>query len=655
MSGDQDVAVRVAVRAVIAAAVAGLLVLLFQGRAWADTPQELAEQLANSTQLETAPLAQAEELLKAERRDHWMQLHESVLETGLRFFGSASPRRFLSGGWGIASQLWHWDDRTPAEDRALEWLELEMAAQSPAGADARELYQELLEREREVFIETGLERAEDAIEADQPLLASVRLQNVLDLEPDSEDALELLDRLDTLEAERRPLRDALAPSLDSGSVEGWEAPLAAALLAQDYGRVLEAAPESPSGRFAFSVAQYLSGAPEAALDNLEDLESRADAVGSLARAWLAREDVNVQATLEREARSYKLKRVLGFVGGNQLAEDGAHLSTDMVRAWGDSISPLNVAVSMPARMYRGWRPDGEALRDAALEYIARMPQGERSEEARAWLQEVQPTDPALSDPTRAAGAEAFVLPPSRTTYARLSPSPLVVTRNVLDSVFVSDSGPIREALGASRSVVLEARTDVDPSRGLSPVRARRFLTEVAFALEQGELDALGQGRSATLEGIRRLESALDRGAVLTAEPAEFDSTEMWGTLTRAYIDGEYEAVGALTLSRGRDEFRAERHFGRGGVGCAEGSFCVDRALAVRGTVFTRLDTESNIQVALAAEFQGARMSLSMVNGGPRATLVLPVGRWIGIGAWLPLAAYVRVGADSVYVGPTFSR
>jgi len=660
MSTSQDAVIRVAVRAVVVAAIVGFLVLMFHGRAWAETPEDLALKLTSIDAAEQSPAARARALIRQDRRGRWLRIQDRFFETGIRAWTAGSPRRLISGVRDLASELWSLQSRTPSEDRALDLLEVDLTRDSDASRADQDLYSALRERELEDLLAQRLELARGALKHGYLTLALVQLERATELDANSEEALELLDRW-ALECEdgRVVPADSLADLLDSDWGGESEVSALAALLDEDYGRVRAHAAESPGGQYARAVALYLGGQQEAGLGLLTELGERNDSVGDLARSWVQREDVNLSATLDREARTYRVRHMLGLVGGRALADDGTAMSPEMIRAWRDSMTPMNMALSLPARLIRGWRPDGEALRKAAREYLREMPAGIRAEEAREWVETLTQTEePETAMLTGVSSPrDGFRLPPAKTAYVKLSASPLLVTRGVLDSVYVSDAGALREAIGNGPAVVLEARRDVAPDQGVDPARARRLLSELAFALEEGRLDPMGgTGLAPTLEGIRRLERALRDGAVLVAEQAEFGTTEVWGTVTRAYIDGEYETVGALSFSRGSDEIKAARHFGGRSVRCPEATLCVDRTHAVKSTVFARVDTDSNLQLALAGEIGGARMSMSMIGSdGPRASLVLPVGRWLGVGSWLPVAAYVGVSGDSFYVGPTFSR
>ncbi len=646
---EQDAAVRVAVRVVVVAAVVGWIVLILQGRAFAAEPEELATLLTEvEVQSEVDRAERAAEALRGERNERLVRLHENLVETGWRAWTGASPRRLLSGARDIAREVWDWRERSDAEDVALDWLEVG-GGSSLADEDARALYGKLHARERTEKLDEMLEEAEWALSNGYRGLARVSIERSLELDPTSERARELSERLLEPASEAR-IAELFAP----GPSEAWEVEVAAALLAEDYASVLDRAPQGASGSYARAVAEFLSGKPDEAVASLEPLRERDDAVGRLANEWADHEDLNIEAAFAHETRAYRLRQALGWLGGDQLSQRGVELSPRGYRAWRQSMTPLNVAVSMPARVYRGWKPDSESLREAAVQYLAQLPQGPQAEEAIAWLRDIK-DDGSATARFNGWDGDQFSLPPARTTYVRLSAAPLLVTKRVIDSLYVSDVPGIRDALGVGDAVMLEARHPEEGDQGLDPHAARRFLTELAFAIEQGNLDSMSRTAQATVEAIRRLESAMADGYVLVAEPGEVGPAELWGGLNRALVDGQNEQVGALSLQRGEDDFRVVRQLGRTALACPSYALCVDRPRLFGGALIGHFDADSRLQLGFQTNVQDAHVSVGLNESGPAASIVLPIGRWLGIQRWLPVAAYVALSADSVYVGPAFVR
>jgi len=93
--------------------------------------------------------------------------------------------------------------------------------------------------------------------------------------------------------------------------------------------------------------------------------------------------------LTREIRSYRLRRTLGWIGGNALAErDMLGLRSASFSAWKDELTPSNLGLSLPSRILRGYRSDGQGVRDAAMQYLEIRPDDSGAETAREWLDHV---------------------------------------------------------------------------------------------------------------------------------------------------------------------------------------------------------------------------------------------------------------------------
>jgi hypothetical protein len=83
--------------------------------------------------------------------------------------------------------------------------------------------------------------------------------------------------------------------------------------------------------------------------------------------------------------------------------------------------------------------------------------------------------------------------------------------------------------------------------------------------------------------------------------------------------------------------------------------CVDREGAARTTVYGYLDMTSGAGTGFQSVAGHAGISLGITDGGPEASLVLPLGRWLGIQSWLPIEAEFSIGADSFYIGPVLRK
>ena len=214
------------------AAIAGLLVLLFQGSAAAAEPSssELARVLARRDPLSAGErLATAQSILRAERHSHYRGLASALADTGWSAWQRLSPRGALRSARQIVSEVRGLFARSGAEAQVLDLLEPARHS-GRASAELEDLYDSLLAREREAQLEELLRGAEAALDAGYVDLARIRATRSSELAPESLRAAALLERLQT--AESRPIPDP-APLAPVGS---WEADIGAALLLGDYRR-----------------------------------------------------------------------------------------------------------------------------------------------------------------------------------------------------------------------------------------------------------------------------------------------------------------------------------------------------------------------------------------------------------------------------------
>ena len=99
MLGRHDEVIRVGVRVVLVAAIVGLMVLVFSGSAYSQelSPSEEAAQLLISSERPSAAarVAEAESLLREEKRRRISAVQVAILGTAWQAFNQASPRRLL--------------------------------------------------------------------------------------------------------------------------------------------------------------------------------------------------------------------------------------------------------------------------------------------------------------------------------------------------------------------------------------------------------------------------------------------------------------------------------------------------------------------------------------------------------------------------------
>lgn len=647
MFAEQERVVRVGLWLVVVAAITGLVVLLLQGRVAAAELEVSAAELQSAAEslLDVAPLTPEERLLAAERvldadlASKRRRLLGSSLELGWSIWAQTSPRRAVKGTWNVVRAVWNWRARSSAEDRALDLLEGGIA--SDAAIAAR--YAELREREVAARASELLASAELAREQGHLALARVRVRHSLDLVAGSDRATALLEELT-----RSRSTDSWA---SAPGVAAWEPALATALLAGDYERVLESAPSGAGGWLARAAASTLSGDHARARQSLSALGEREDALGRTAREWSQRPELAAESRFTASLRDYRVRRTLGWIGGEKLASDGLEPTARGYRAWRDSLTPLNLAISLPARVLRGWRPADNALEVAAREYLDHDPHGSQVGAASFVLSEAAARAGAGASPD--AADRRFVLPAARTPFTTLAAGPLLVTRAALDSEFIA-SGALREVLGDADAVLLRPEYDAVPLPTLDEATALTLIAEVARGIERSDLRALDHGRAASLERLHRLDAAVRAGAILVALPIAPSDSTLRESIGRVGIDGGSEVAGGLHLERGDDDLRLERALDAAGLGCPERAVCVDRQAWISASVYGSLGTDSDAGVGASATFQRARLAVELSIAGPRASLELPVADWLGIERWVPVAARIAIGTDGIYVGPVFA-
>jgi hypothetical protein len=634
----------------VVAGVVGLFLLLLQ-------PSARADELDATTRilLERSPpsaddrLAAAEQLLDEERLRKSRGLVRLLLDGGMELVSGADPRRIARVGWRVARSLWAWHERSDAEDQALELLELGIA-QEDASAALTDLHARLRARELEERTDELLVAAEEALEDGHRMLARVRLQRSLELVPADE-------RADALLAQLAEPLEPPAPDPDAWvqawTTRDWEAPIAAAMLAGDYSRAASLAPEEPRGRLVLAAASYLDGDRRRAREVLSSLRGRPDTVGETARAWAGRPDLLAGARFESERRRYYLRKVLGVFGGDGLAKNGLDRDWRGLDAWRSSLGPLNLALAFPARLVRGWTPDGSALREAATVYLEFEPDGIEAESASHWLEQLGPApEPRLRTPWR---GHRLVLPRPRTLYTPLAPRPLVLTASALRSGRLGDVELLRDVIGDAEAVLLRAELDAVPVPTLTADDSLALLAALGQALGAGTLETLREKRPTSFERLQRLEAAVRSGARLVAVPYGVAGPSLRAVLPEAILDGGTHYADAMRVSRGADKIRVDRKLGGAGFRCPATVLCVHRPTTVSANLYGGVDSDADLLLGGRASFQHATLALEVRSSGPHASLTLPLARWFGIERWVPVAARAELSAEGLYLGPVGVR
>ena len=643
MFDDDGRGMRVGVWLIVVAAVAGLFVLLLHPSAHAEefdaTTRILLERSLPSAD---ERLSAAEDLLFEERMRKSRGLIRTFFDESMHLVSGADPRRIVRASVRVARTIWKWRERSTAEDEALEQLELGIA-RDPESSELRDLYTRLRERELEERTAELIDSAEDALEDGYRTLARVRVEHSLALLPEDERAHLLLERL------AEPVEALLPEDSPEWAGDAWEASVAAAMLAGDYHDAARLAPANPRGQLVLAAASYFDGDRRTARDVLSQLRSRDDAIGSLARDWGERPDLSAGQRFESERRRYYLRKVLGVFGGNGLADHGLVRGRRGFDAWRSSLAPLNLALAFPARLVRGWSPDGSALREAASLYLALEPEGLEAESASQWLVQLGPA-PELQRVSAWRGSR-LVLPDARTDYTPLAPQPLVLTASALRSGRLDSIDLLRDVIGDAEAVLLRAEQDAVPFPTLSGEDALAMLASLGEALEAGTLESLRGKRAATFYRLQRLEAAVRVGARLVAAPYGVDGPSLRAVLPDAMLEGGTHYADGMRVARGADKLRVDRRLGGAGFTCPSTVLCVHRPTTVTAKLYGSIDTDADMLLGARASFEQATLALEMRSSGPQARLSLPLARWLGIERWLPVGAQVDIGTEGVYLGP----
>ncbi len=640
----QDEVVRVGVCLVLVSAIVGLIVLLFSGNACAAeqaTPRNATDVLMKQAPVSASEhLIEAEELLRVDRTERRNRLWMEVVEQGWRTASSMSPNRLYRGGRKVYKQIRNFRDRSGAEDRALELLEAEVFAGSE---DPRlnQLYAELRLREEEAMIDRWFEDVTDAIANRDWNTARRRLDRIIELRPDSARAQSLVAELDSvrLTAESKP---DTVPSV-SLNVEPWEAALLSGLLLERNDWVIARAPTTSRGTLASAAAHCLAGAPRAALLNLDAVSENQDGSGEVARRLLEDPAINPRAALEREERKFKLRRSLGWVGGENLEQQGLKRSGRAYKVWQRSMQPLNLAMSMPARMIGGWTPDSTQLRDAATQYLEVFPDGARAEDARDYLAEL----PVI--PERGWDDGFFVLPRAQVAYAPVAARPIWVSRAALEVALPHLAGTWAAEYDHIQAVLLDP-TELGYGVELSAAESGELIFHLAQGLEDDRLRPHGDSANSAMEHLRTVYLAVLQGRPLRMR-IEDDSPEIRAALAYTFATGEATDSRSFRMKRGKDDMNVAWSPGQGA--CPGESLCIDHQPGLSGSLYASINLSANLVVGARTEIGDARFGIQLGRNGPQASLTLPLASWLGIARWVPLEAHVDLGFDGVSIGPRF--
>ncbi len=611
---------------------------------------------------------EASDLLSAERTRKLADLSSAFVDLGLHASVQASPLRLLRSAGKIGRGVRDWDDRTAVEDEALALLE-PGARSGDLDAESLALYARLERRESAERVAQLLADAEQALGAGDLRRTRRTLDRALELEPGSSLADQLLDEIALREWRAEPDEDVAAGDTDlDGQIAAWEVELGTALLVDDFERAQTLGPDDVSeAALARATARYIGGDREAALDAFREVARGADAAAASAAEVLTDARVNPAGAFEEEVKLYRTRRALGWMGGAQLAEtavpssaavlsftrDGYRAWQGSYRAWRDVLRPVNLVIDAPARAWRSWQPDGRDLHAAAERYLELVPDGERGTEAAAWLETLsaqQRNNPRVS-PFRDG---VLVLPHAQTSFDRLSATRIVVARAALTAA----APELLATLGCDEAPALLLTLDTGSVRpeptgtALSGSESLDVLARLASGIERATLAPRGEDASGVLAMLRRLDSSVRAGSTLVAGSWTAEPTSGIDAFGTALVDGgRSRTIGDVQLERRRETLVAERQIGVSDSYCPGEATCIDLQRDVDPVFYASSVADGDVGVGARAGFENARLSFEVGTHGPRASLVIPVARWLGISRFFPVEAHLAVGLDGISAGP----
>jgi len=626
--------------------------------------------LAPDLRSDQARASEASDLLSAERTRKLADLSAAFVDLGLHASVQASPLKFLRTAGKIGRDVRDWNDRTNTDDEALALLEPGARAGN-LDAESLALYSSLERRESAARVSQLLTDAESAIGAGDLRRTRRTLDRALALEPGSSRADRLLDEIDEREwlttGEEQADADP-ADTSDGAPIAAWEVQIGTELLVDDFARAKELGPESSSdAAFARATARYLEGDRENALDELRRIASGDDAAAQRAGEFLADPTVNPEGAFDAELRLYRTRRALGWLGGAELAETAVPSTSDALslsrsgyrawqrsyRAWRHTLRPVNLVIDAPARAWRSWQPEGDALHRSAERYLELVPGGDRAPEAAAWLDTLgaQERQDARVSPFRDGVLE---LPHAQTKWSRLSSTRIVVARAALALAAPELVAGLADDDAPAFLLALDTRKDRQPANGtaLSADQSLDVLGRLASGVERSTLASLGDGRSALLASLRRLDGRVREGRTLVVSAWTPEATAGIDTLGTAFVDGERSrTVGDVLVQRQGESLVAERQLRGGDAFCRHEAACIDLQRDLDPVFFANSGANGDVGVGARANFENAHVSIEVGAAGPHASLVIPVARWLGIGRFFPVEARLEVGLDGVTAGP----
>ncbi len=660
----KDDGVQVGLWLLRAALAAALIFLALGGRARAGDaePADTATRLLLEPELATDAdrASEASEVMVEDRNRKLAVISSALVDLGIHAAIGVAPLKLLHSAGDLGAGIRDFGKRTPAEEKALLLL-APAARDGVLDADGQALFDRLERRERKALVERLLDDAQHSLAKGQVSRARFAVSRALELAPGSERADALLD---AIAASSRDSAAATEATAEAPTVASWEVGIATALLTDADARAQNLGPsDDRDAALARAAARYDLGERAAALADLREIADGDDAAAAGARRILADRSVNPERALEEEITSYRKRQGLGYLGGGELADHGLALDPEnfefspagykawkgSYKLWRRTVNPVNLVVDAPARLFRDWRPNGEALREAAQRYLELEPNGARADDAREWLAQLAP-DERASVKTSPFQDGYFVLPHARTRYARVTAGRIVVSLDALEKNAPELAQSLH--LDAAPAYTIGSQGVGEGAVALEPGAALELLGRIADGLEANALRARGQPDCEALEAVRRLDGQVRAGTTLYNAPRLPDVAAGFGDMGLALVDSKsVHTYGDVELKRDGENVRLGRELGGGDSFCLAETPCIDRKLAVTGELYARSNAGGSVGVGASADYREAHLSVEMGISGPHAHLMLPLARWLGFAHLLPVEAHVEVGLDGISAGP----
>ncbi len=649
-SGD-DVT-RVSAGVALAAGLAGLLTLALAGAAQPAEPEtqvdadagEAARLLSNREPIAAADrLAEARELLAVERRQRAWQNVRTASELAQGAVGGLSPHRALKSVRRAYREARGWFEPSPAEEAALALLDPAVAA----GEDDPELlraWDALNAPDAEARYELSLEEAQDAL-ADGDVTRTRRaLERARQLSPSSIRVAALLGELEL--AEIAPPR-----RVSHAEARADDAQMAGALLAERYERALALEGTSADSELAKSAALLLSGRRDEGLEQLRALADEDDSAAFVARGWLEDPSIDPEAAFLREQRSFRVRRALGWLGGDALEQHGTEMSRDGLSSWRRSLTPFNLALSFPARLMLGYSTSSSGLREAAERYLELAPDGQRADDARGWLSDLEASPPTLE--AEAWDDGVLSLPRASVPYAPIVARPLLLSQAALERAS-AEAGDL-VALLRPETPALVLAPSAPPGLDvvvLAPDRALALLAGVARGFEDGALRSASLDGSAGAAAVRRLSGSVRAGGALVAYAVAPRRDSVVESFEHALVGTAPDpgAAQPVAFAGKRRGLSLHGDLLNGNLPCPQDLMCIDRHYPLTSRAFAELEADGDMAIGATASFGRGALSVGFSETGPSAAITLPVMHWLGLGKWAPLGLSLGLSTDGGSIG-----